>query len=289
MKPPISKAIDPKRTGISKSAIVATSLCARKGWFGEQVRDSEGRRLSVPMPERVLFGTALDEATSLFLWNIREGHPANLALIEEAVEEGLAAMASRPGAEDLDAMAIGTELWGAMELFRLEIVQGLLQPLYGERLDGLKLQGNDGESLRHGEFIGTPDILVLGEKPAIWDVKSSPRSKTERDLWSPEMAHYASLFMGLYGDLPLIGYLTWVRTKSPKWQVLSRQSTVLHLSLAQAHRSVTKASLAASVESLPFSTALCGTCEWKTPRPELGFGGCQIGQAIDELGEEVEG
>lgn len=285
MKATISKAIDPKRTGISKSTIVATSLCARKGWFGEHVRDAEGRRLSVPMPERVLFGTALDEATSLYLFSIREGQKGDLALIEEAVEEGLAAMASRPGAEDLDAVAIGTELWGAMEGFRLEIVQGLLQPLYGERLDGLKLQGNDGESLRHGEFIGTPDILVLGEKPAIWDVKSSTRSKGERDLWSPEMAHYVALYMGLFGELPLIGYLTWVRTKSPKWQVISRQSTTLHLGLAQAHRSATKAILGASVESLPFSTSLCGSCEWKKRRPELGFGGCSIGQAIDELGE----
>ena len=285
MRPPISKAIDPKRTGISKSTIVATNLCARKGWYGETIRDSDGRRLSVPMPERVLFGTALDEAIQLVIWNAREGVVIDAALIDEAIQEGLGAMASRPGAEECDPVAIEFELVIAVEMFVRDILPTL-------SLKYLRLQGDDGESLRHGEFIGTPDILILGDEPAIWDVKSSARSKAARDLWSPEMSHYAALYESIYGSKPLLGYLTWVRTKTPKWQVLSMQSTELHIALATAHRAATKAAInTPTVDALPFNTALCGSCEWKVAHPELGFGGCSIGQAVAVMSgtEEAEG
>ena len=288
MRPPISKAIDPKRTGISKSTIVATNLCARKGWYGETIRDSEGRRLSVPMPERVLFGTALDEAIQLVIWNVREGASLEIdfirtGLIDEAVQEGLGAMASRPGAEECDPVAIEFELVIAVETFVRDILPTL-------SLKYLRLQGDDGESLRHGEFIGTPDILILGDEPAIWDVKSSARSKAVRDLWSPEMSHYAALYEGIYGSKPLLGYLTWVRTKVPKWQVISMQSTDLHIELATAHRAATKAAInTPTVDALPFNTALCGSCEWKVTRPELGFGGCSIGQAVAAMSETEQG
>ena len=283
MKPPISKAIDPKRTGISKSTIVATNLCARKGWYGETIRDSDGRRLSVPMPERVLFGTALDEAIQLVIWNAREGQVIDTQLIDEAIQEGLGAMASRPGAEECDPVAIEFELVIAVETFVRDILPTL-------SLKYLRLQGDDGESLRHGEFIGTPDILILGDEPAIWDVKSSARSKAARDLWSPEMSHYAALYEGIYGSKPLLGYLTWVRTKAPKWQVVSMQSTELHIALATAHRAATKAAITTpTVDALPFNTALCGSCEWKVTRPELGFGGCSIGQAVAAMSETEQG
>lgn len=277
MRPPISKAIDPKRVGMSKSVIVATNLCARKGWYSEAVRDDNGRRVSVPMPERVLFGTALDEAVQLVVWNVREGTTLSAELLEEAVQEGLGAMASRPGAEDLDPVLMEAELELALTKFVTDVLPTI-------PMDGLRLQGDDGESLRDGDYIGTPDMLVLGDNPAVWDVKSSPRSKSARDLFSPEMAHYAALYHALYGALPVVGYITWVRTKEPKWHVLGRQATTLHLALAQAYRSATRVALdATEVDSLPFNTAMCGTCEWKAHRPELNFGGCLVGQAVEEL------
>ena len=288
MKPPIGKAIDPKRVGISKSAIVATNLCNRKGWFGERIRDADGRRLSVPMPERVLFGVALDEAIQHVMWNAREGHGAGPAILVEAIEEGLGSMASRPGAEDLDAFAIQEELARAVLLFQ----QNVLPELVTEK-EALWLQGMDGESLRSGDgqYIGTPDITVLGDKPAILDVKSSTRSKSARDLYSAEMAHYAALYHELWGALPAIGYLTWVRTvkTEPRWQVLIGQATTEHLVLASSYREATKAALAAdSPAQVGFNTALCGSCEWKIARPELGFSGCAIGQSVDRLGNEQE-
>jgi hypothetical protein len=281
----ISKAIDPKRTGISKSAIVASTLCARKGWFGEHIRTADGARISIPMPERVLFGTAVDEAISWLLYRVREGEPLDDELVEMAIEEGLGAMASRPGAEELDPIELGRELAIATHAFADEIL-----PRFDLRKGATFLQGIDGESLRDGEWIGTPDIIVIDEKyPAIWDLKTSPRSKSARDLWSPEMAHYAALYESLYGQLPKIGYITWVRTKERKWQTIAMQAQPEHLALAQQHRAATKATLdALSPATLPFATALCGTCEWKHARPEYKFGGCMIGQSIESLTERTE-
>ena len=96
MKPTIGKEIDPKRIGLSKSTIVAASLCQRKAWFGEKIRDKDGRRISVPMPERVLFGVALDTAVQHVLWNIREGAEFSDQLADDAMMDGLARRDRQP-------------------------------------------------------------------------------------------------------------------------------------------------------------------------------------------------
>jgi hypothetical protein len=288
----ISKAIDPKRVGISKSAIVASTLCARKGWYGEHIRTSDGARVPIPMPERVLFGTAADEATSYLMYAVREGEHLDDELVELAIEEGLGAMASRPGAEELDPIALGEELAIATHAFADDIM-----PLLDLRKGATFLQGIDGESLRDGEWIGTPDIIVVDDEyPAIWDIKTSPRSKSARDLWGPEMAHYAALYQSLYGRLPKVGYITWVRTKERKWQTISTQAQEEHLELAAQHRAAAKATLQAlSPASLPFAPAMCGSCEWKAARPEYKFSGCVVGQSITALdtrateGEQTNG
>jgi hypothetical protein len=81
----VSKAIDPARVGLSKSLM--TSPCERKGFYSETVRDGNGRRPSFPMPERVTFGTAVDEAVSYILFHDRDGTPWTP---EVAIETGLA-------------------------------------------------------------------------------------------------------------------------------------------------------------------------------------------------------
>jgi hypothetical protein len=91
----VSKAIDPKRVGMSKSMM--TSPCERKAFFGETVRDAEGRRLSFPMPERVTFGTAVDEAVAYIVWHDRQKEPWS---IDQAVRVGTG---RRRGPEGLGA------------------------------------------------------------------------------------------------------------------------------------------------------------------------------------------
>jgi hypothetical protein len=282
MKPTIGKEIDPSRVGLSKSTIVAASLCQRKAYFGEKVRDSQGRRISIPMPERVLFGVAIDNAVQHVLWNIREGAEFSEKLLDEAVQDGMGAMESRPGSEELDPVAIQEELEESLYRFKTEVLDA---GIINTDKTVLMLQGMDGESLRYGDLIGTPDILQLGIHAAIYDIKSSPRRKSERDLYSPEMAHYATMYLELFGKLPKIGYITWVRSQSTRgWQFLGGESTLFHTVLAEGYRTVTRSLLeATSVERLPFNTAFCGSCEWKLPRPELAFGGCEIGQSVASL------
>jgi hypothetical protein len=282
MKSTISKAIDPSRVGISKSTIVAASLCQRKAFFGERVRDKQGRRVQVPMPERVLFGVAIDNAVQHVLWNIREGTEWSDELLDEAVIEGLGAMESRLGADELDPVAIQEELQEALFKFKEQVLDAdILTPRKGVMM----LQGMDGESLRYGDLIGTPDIIQFAPWAAIIDVKSSPKSKSQRDLYSAEMAHYATMYLELFGKLPVVAYLTWVRTQSDRrWQYVGMQSTVMHTVLAEGYRSVTRGLLESeTIDRLPFNTQFCGSCEWKSPRPELGFGGCQIGQSVASM------
>jgi len=71
----VSKAIDPKRTGISKSLITATALCNRKGWFAEKIRTSDGGRVPLIASERIAFGSALDEAILSIVEKVRENEP----------------------------------------------------------------------------------------------------------------------------------------------------------------------------------------------------------------------
>ena len=280
MKPSIGKEIDPKRVGLSKSTIVAASLCQRKAWFGEKIRDKDGRRISVPMPERVLFGVALDTAVQHVLWNIREGAEFSDQLADDAMMDGLAAMEGRPGSEDMDPVAIQEELEESLARFKLEVLdQNILPPI---KPASFMLQGMDGESLRYGDLIGTPDILSLAPYAAIIDVKSSPRRKSDRDLWSPEMAHYATMYLELFGQLPDIGYLTWVRSQSTRgWQFIGMRATPAHVTLAHEYRTATRTVVESPrVYGLGFNTQFCGSCEWKLARPELGFAGCEVGQSL---------
>lgn len=311
---PISKAIDPKRKGISKSLVVATSLCARKGWHQEHVRTADGARPQAVMAERVHFGSALDEATMTIIyhvWHLRE--EITDALITEAVEEGIGSIGTRPGSEDLDPVAMATELEAALRSFTADVLPQVL-----EGATRVYLQGWDGESWGDGHGgIGTPDITVFygKDRATIWDVKSSPRRKPLEALYGPEMSHYAALYDDIdrgrddHDDERLprhvsVGYLTWVRVKSPVWQVISAAVDLPHYAMAFAQREYTEAVVShRTPDALAYNTALCGTCEYADriegayrPARSLGdglepFPGCAIGiiaRGVKRLTEATE-
>jgi hypothetical protein len=297
---PISKAIDPKRKGISKSLVVATSLCARKGWHQENIRLADGSRPQAVMPERVHFGSALDEATMTLIYrHWEQGQPITDDLITEAVEEGLGSISTKPGAEELDPETFRAELETALSSFAVIVLPRVL-----EGATRVYLQGWNGQSWSDGHGgIGTPDITVFygTDRATIWDVKSSTRRKAFEALYGPEMSHYAAM----YSDIDLtrvnnederlpgtlrLGYLTWVRLKSPVWQVISTEADLQHAAYAQIQREHTEAVVSHRVpDALGYNTGLCGTCEYAAPiegalRPTrtLGdgqepFRGCIIG------------
>jgi hypothetical protein len=157
------------------------------------------------------------------------------------------------------------------------------------------LQGLDGESLKVEGLIGTPDFIFRkwrGEEGAtmILDLKASARSKSAKDLRSAEMAFYSYLWSRYSaGELPGIGYLTYVRTKRPTYQLITGKATGEHLLLAEQYLAATRSVVGRdSVEEVAFTTSFCGSCEWRKPNPIVGFDGCSVGRLIasDEKVEE---
>jgi hypothetical protein len=289
----ISKAIDPKRVGISKSLVTSTALCNRKGWFNEHIRTADGSRLPLIAPERVAFGSALDEAILFIAWHIREGLPWRES---DAVAEGLKAALGRKHQPNINWEVFEVQLRNAVAIFRADVLNDTVpdsRPLVDFR--GSMLQGLDGESLRVGDLIGTPDFIINGDtrpngRTLILDLKASSRAKSERDLRSAELSFYAWLWsVHTSGELPDVGYLTFARTAKPRYQLLVGPADVGHLLLADEFVKTTRAVIAAKrQEDVGFSTSFCGSCEWRKPNPEVGFDGCSIGLLVAAEETEVE-
>jgi hypothetical protein len=296
MSASISKAIDPKRTGISKSLITSTALCNRKGWFAEKIRTADGGRLPLIAPERVAFGAALDESILEIVVAIRENAPWDLRTVHHM---GVQAAMTRPHRDDIDWEKFQGELWVALELFQSDILRdGLGEPPVVD-FHGALVQGINGDSIRvntraFGDVIGTPDFIISGRTRAngrdlVLDLKSSARAKSERDLRSAEMAFYAFLYSQKWGgDLPDVGYLTFIRTKTPRFQFITGTATADHLRIAEAYIATTKSVVAReTADDVGFTTSFCGSCEWAKPNPTVGFDGCSIGLLMGN--EEVDG
>jgi hypothetical protein len=290
---PISKAIDPKRTGISKSLVTATALCNRKGWFSEHIRQADGSRLPWIVPERVLFGSALDEAILFIAYNVRENLRWTKA---DAVAEGMLAVLGKKHEPGIDFGIFEAQLRTAIDLFEIDVL-GLGgeggQPIVD--FHGAYLQGLDGESMRIGDLVGTPDFVISGKtresgRTLILDLKASARAKSARDLRSAELAFYAWLWAThTKGELPDVGYLTYARTAKPRYQLLTGPADPGHLFLAEEYVKTTRAVVARTrQEEVGFNPAFCGGCEWRKPNAEVGFEGCSIGLLVsDESREEA--
>ena len=283
----ISKAIDPRRVGISKSLVTATALCGRKGWYSEKIRLEDGSRLPFIAPERVAFGSALDEAILIIVEAFRSNHPWNE---KDVVDQGLFAARSRPTEEGIDWGIFHAQLEAAIKIF----VYDVLEPELVTFRD-VYLQGLDGESLKVEGLIGTPDFIFRKWNGAeggtmILDLKASARSKSAKDLLSAEMAFYSYLWSRYSaGELPGVGYLTYVRTKRPTYQLITGKATADHLLLAEQYLAATKSVVAReSVDDVAFSTSFCGSCEWRKPNPAVGFGGCSVGRLIASDEKEAE-
>ena len=283
----ISKAIDPRRVGISKSLVTATALCGRKGWFSEKIRLADGSRLPLIAPERVAFGSALDEAILIIADSIRSNQRWDE---KDVVDQGFYAARSRPTEDGIDWGIFHAQLEAAVKIFIFDVLETELVTFRD-----VYLQGIDGESLKVDGLIGTPDFIFRRWKgedggTMILDLKASSRSKSERDLRSAEMAFYSYLWTRYSaGELPGVGYLTYVRTKRPTYQLITGKATADHLLLAEQYLAATKAVVARdSVDEVGFSTSFCGSCEWRKPNPEVGFGGCSVGMLIASDEKEAE-
>jgi hypothetical protein len=288
----ISKAIDPKRTGISKSLITSTALCGRKGWFSEHVRLPDGSRVPWILPERVAFGAALDEAVLSIAFAERTNTSWNPY---EVLADGMGAVRGKKTEPGIDWLKFEDDLKIAIDLFVFDVLRHGSSEAPLVDFHGSKLQGLDGESLRVGDLIGTPDFILSGDtrpngRTLILDLKASSRSKSEKDLRSAELSYYAWLWAAYTkGDLPDVGYLTYVRKTKPTYQLLTGSVTSAQLLLAEEYVKTTRSIMSAGAqEDVAFSTNFCGSCEWRKPNPDAGFEGCSVGSLVAAGEEEAE-
>jgi hypothetical protein len=270
-----SKAIDLGRVGLSKSLMV--SPCERKGWFGEHVRDAEGRRLRFPMPERVTFGKAVDVAHGFIVWHETRGEPWTL---EEAVAEGL-----KEAAQDADSWKLiddpetfALQVATAMRLF-LSSPDGL--PRLRPFLDGIRIQGDDGRSLKADDIIGTPDYLL--PDGSVLDVKTSGRVYGPDKFWqSPEMGIYALLVTAENGALPPKAiYQVYVRVAKPYWQWIETDGTADLVEIGRDAADHWREVIAFdSPTKVATNTMFCKDCPFAQALPEYGFEGCSVGRRM---------
>lgn len=270
----ISKAIDPGRVGLSKSLM--TSPCERKGYYGESVRDENGRRLSFPMPERVTFGSAVDDAVGYIVYQDRQG----LAWTEDdAVTIGYGtAKAAKGWGLVPDPEVFGIQLQNAIHLYVTQ-PDGLarIRPLYAE---GLRIQGNNGTSLKAGDVIGTPDFITDAR---VIDVKTWSRNEGEKKFWrSPEMGVYAYLFAAENGALPeTVAYQAYIRVSKPYWTWIETPGTTALVEFGRETASHWRELLALGrPELFPTDTTYCGDCPFRAPLPEVGHPGCAVGRLV---------
>jgi hypothetical protein len=106
----IDKAIDNGRVGLSKSLM--TNPCQRKGWYSEKVRDADGKRLSFAMPEKVIFGSALDSAHLEIVYAASQGKEPDLEL---AAEKGMARARKSVASEPIDWKVFEVQLRNATD------------------------------------------------------------------------------------------------------------------------------------------------------------------------------
>lgn len=283
MTAPISKAIDPARVGISKSLV--TTPCERQGFYKETVRDASGRRLNFPMPERVVFGKAIDVAHGYIVEQIRDG--ANWTL-DTAIDLGIGAAEddtesyARAMAETTDPETFALQVRNAMTLF-IEQEDGLarLRPF----IPGIRIQGDNGRSL-HVETdwetpdIGTPDYIFADG--SILDVKTGSRSYDDRKFYEKaEMAFYAWLAASQDGAVPpRFIYQVYVRLAKPKWQWLEVPGNAALVTLGRLHsRRWHKGLTAGDPDLFAHDLSYCGDCPYRTAIPGVGHDGCDVGLA----------
>jgi hypothetical protein len=272
-----SKEIDRARLGLSKSLMA--SPCERKGAYGEWVRDDQGRRLDFAMPERVTFGSAVDEAVAFILWHELKGSTYKP---DDAVDAGMTFARGKKGWEIVeDKATFRVQLVNAVTLYLRE--DDGLAHILSLRDENIRLQGDDGRTLKAPpDLIGTPDILT---DRRIVDVKTSGRKYTEAKFReSPEMPVYTELYAAEFGFLPeYLAYQVYVRVARPYWQWIEVPASPRHVELSRIHAARWRAGLATGdINLFAFDAAFCGDCPFAKPIPEVGFEGCPVGLAVNE-------
>lgn len=260
---------------LSKSLMA--NPCQRKGWYSEHVR-LDGHKLRFPMPEKVIFGSAVDAAHLEIVWAAKEGKEPDLAL---AVEKGMALAKRKDTSDEINWAVFEVQVRNAMTLF-LRQPEGLARI----PLEGIRFQGIDGGKIVAGDLVGYPDYSW--PDGSLMDVKTSGNGKySESRFWrSPEMPTYALIQTFQEGVVPpALRYQVYVRNVKPYWQWIEISGTALIVSLGRYHAEHWRVLLDGPVDAAAFDVTYCGDCGFREAIPEANHEGCPIGQSVPLMEE----
>lgn len=184
------------RTVLSKSALTTFDICQQKSWF--EIND---RRPWIPN-EKASFGSAVDAAVEQIVIGIRDNAAVDMNVAMAAVDEVLGENAAEVNRDEVERAA---------ERFVIEVVPH-------RDWTGVATQPRiDVTLLDLGEISTHPDLVYANGD--VDDVKTSGRSKNDEPTL--ELGFYALAVQEFSGEpVNQVGYVTWVRTGHPKWQLL---------------------------------------------------------------------
>jgi hypothetical protein len=152
--------------------------------------------------------------------------------------------------------------------------------LYPERV---RIQGDNGHSIKAGDVIGTPDFLT---DASVVDVKTWGRNDGIKKFWrSPEMGIYAWLVTNVDGTMPKrLAYQAYIRVSKPYWtwlEITDEADIAALVGMGRETAAHWRGLLELGrAELFPTDTFYCGDCPFRLPMPEHGHDGCAVGRLV---------
>lgn len=232
-----------------------------------------------PLPwtpnEAVVFGSAVDAGCSLIIASLRSGQAPDM---DTALAAAAAVIDEHP---DIEVDREGVQQ--AIESF-----VGLPYDWTFARI-GMRAGGHEAFTMRlELEGVGAvdahPDIVLRDH--SVWDIKTGKRSKPLDAAAQSytELGFYAVCYEAFTGEtVPEVGYLTWVRTKTPGWQQVSAPFTdeyrARSLAVARRWARAIKDSSPDINNTFTFGPKYgCAGCQY---HPSVG-GPCEVALAVRE-------
>lgn len=264
---------DPRKL-MSKSFLVAADLCGNKAWL--ELNDPRPFRMN----ERVAFGSAVDLGVQLILgaWE------AGLELVGAHEHRLLDPLLEQINAHPEEARPDLDEVVTAVRAFRTWIDETDINLWNVKRQHHIRIPV-DGI----GMIDAHPDLITADNR--IIDVKTSSRAKPADAAAKSflELGFYALIREIETGErVPAVGYLTWIRSSRPSWQLVMSPVTDRMLELALRRATLTARAVATDAmlnegarepvnytfPGGPRFSGMCGDCHYN---PALG-GSCRIAE-----------
>ena len=195
---------DPKAR-LTKSWMVGSDLCGWRGWY--DLWDPKPFRMTEP----VAFGKAVDAGVELIISAARSGQMPDLIR---------SMAAAKAAVEDLDIELDWREVDVALFAFQVDVLPKFdwsyceTQARFSLDIEGV------------GPVEGHPDIVL--RDGTVLDVKTAARAKPENAAATAylELGFYALMVEAMIDEpVPAVGYITWTRTKAPRWQIVTAPVT----------------------------------------------------------------